>query len=113
MLNKTVLASSLLFALLFNVATAFKCVDDKQCNTWCVNYDDALAGYCRKGGGCICVLNEECKLDVRGRSSNRNGGAGVGRLLNGEEERLAHVADNDDQNAYYTTDDGSWISIRR
>ncbi|KAJ8654601.1 hypothetical protein O0I10_009783 [Lichtheimia ornata] len=59
MLNKTVLATFLLFALLFNAATAFKCVRDDQCDEWCKNYGDAAAGYCLKSGGCICAKDEK------------------------------------------------------
>ena len=65
MFNKTFLATFLLFALLFNAATAFKCVRDSQCAEWCQNYDDAVDGYCLLKGGCLCILNEECKLDNR------------------------------------------------
>lgn len=58
MLNKTVLATLLLFALLFNAAAAFKCVDDAICDEWCKNYDHAEVGYCLIGGGCLCEYNK-------------------------------------------------------
>ncbi|KAI7881248.1 hypothetical protein K492DRAFT_206952 [Lichtheimia hyalospora FSU 10163] len=70
MLNKTVLASFLLFALLFNVATAFRCVRNSQCDEWCKNYDDSVAGFCMLNGGCLCIQNEECVYDNRSGSKD-------------------------------------------